>query len=102
MVGTGAPSLDEQGSTPRILIVNSTHPIQKGDSFVKNLFPNISKMIHNLAGWAYQPAQEPAQEQPAQEPHQDPQNPEDEMDEFFPCIDRHLSFAIDYLKNCIF
>ena len=40
-------------------------------------------MIHNFAGWACQPTQEPAQEQPAQ----DPQISEDDMDEFFPCID---------------
>ena len=40
-------------------------------------------MIHNFASWTCQPTQEPAQEQPAQ----DPQISEDEIDEFFPCID---------------
>ena len=54
--------------------MNKVHAKQRGDSFVKNLSPSLSKMIHNFAGWACQP-------------EQDPQIPEDDMDEFFPCID---------------
>ena len=54
--------------------MNKVQAKQRGDSFVKNLSPSLSKMIHNFADWACQPAQEP-------------QIPEDDMDEFFPCID---------------
>ena len=84
MVGEGARSLDEQGtipcslddqgSTTPVLAMKNLHAIRKGDSFVKNLSPSLSKSTHRLADSPEQQAQAPL-------------IIEDDTVEYSPCLD---------------
>ena len=74
MVGESSGSLDEQGTIPRSLEAQNLHTIRRGDSFVKNLSPNLSVSSHNLADLPGHQSQAPP-------------ITEDVTVEYFPCLD---------------